>query len=213
MTDVKFDERGLVPAIVQDAGTGAVLMLGYMDAEALEATRRTGEVHFHSRSRGVLWRKGQTSGNVLHAVRVDVDCDGDALLVQAHPRGPVCHTGAATCFAQTNDESLGRFLSELAATLRQRKRDLPADSYSAELFRGGKPAIARKLVEEAVETALAYQVEPRERALSELTDLVYAAIVLATDLGLSADEVRASLVQKRAAKTPGTGAPIPPPTS
>ena len=95
---VRFDTQGLVPAIVQDAANGTVLMLAWMDREALEATTRTGEVHFHSRSRGVLWKKGETSGNVLHAVDVRADCDGDALLVRAHPAGPVCHTGAVSCF-------------------------------------------------------------------------------------------------------------------
>jgi len=143
---VGFDERGLVPAIVQDAATGAVLMLAYMDREALDATLRTREVHFHSRSRGRLWKKGETSGNVLHIVNIALDCDADALLVKAHPAGPTCHTGAATCFSPQSDMDLGRFLTELAATLIERKRDLPAGSYSAELFRGGTEAIATKLV-------------------------------------------------------------------
>lgn len=192
-----FDERGLVPAIVQDAATGAVLMLGYMDREALDATLRTKEVHFHSRSREKLWKKGETSGNVLHLVGLALDCDADALLVTAHPAGPVCHTGNATCFSKTNDETLGRFLSELAGILRQRRRDLPNGSYSAELFRGGRPAIAEKLVEEAVESALAAEREPHERAVSELTDLLYVMLVLATDLETTPEEVRASLVEKR----------------
>jgi phosphoribosyl-ATP pyrophosphohydrolase/phosphoribosyl-AMP cyclohydrolase len=192
-----FDERGLVPAIVQDAGTGAVLMLGYMDREALGATLRTREVHFHSRSRDRLWRKGETSGNVLHLVDLVLDCDADALLVKAHPAGPVCHTGAATCFSPTNDESLARFLSELAALLAARRRSLPRGSFPAELFRGGRARIARKLVEEAVECALAAESEGRERAISELTDLLYVMLVLATDLEAKPEEVRASLVQKR----------------
>ncbi len=199
MSDVRpnFDERGLVPAIVQDAATGTVLMLGYMDREALEATRRTREVHFHSRSRAKLWKKGETSGNVLHLVDLALDCDGDALLVRAHPSGPVCHTGAATCFGNEDAATLGRFLSELAALLRQRRRDLPAGSYSAKLFRGGRAAIAEKVVEEAVETAIASEREGRERSLAELTDLLYAMLVLATDLELDPDEVRASLEEKR----------------
>jgi phosphoribosyl-AMP cyclohydrolase len=107
-----------VPAIVQDAATGAVLMLAYMDREALDATLRTREVHFHSRSRGMLWRKGETSGNVLHLVELVPDCDSDALLVKVHPAGPVCHTGQATCFGPVNETDLGHFLSELAALLR-----------------------------------------------------------------------------------------------
>ena len=197
--EIAFDERGLVPAIVQDAGTGAVLMLAYMDREALEATLRTREVHFHSRSRGSLWKKGETSGNVLHLVDITADCDADALLVKAHPAGPTCHTGDATCFGPVNEKDLGRFLSELAATLAQRKRDLPEGSFSAELFKGGAEAIAAKLVEEANETAAALRGEGRARTISELTDLLYVMLVLATHEGVSADEVRASLGEKRAA--------------
>jgi len=194
---ISFDAGGLVPAIVQDAATGAVLMLGYMDREAVEATLRTREVHFHSRSRQRLWKKGETSGNVLHLVDLRLDCDADAMLVEVHPAGPTCHTGSATCFGPANDQSLARFLSELAALLRRRKRDLPSGSFSAELFRGGANAIAAKLVEEANETAAALRGEGRERTLSELTDLVYVMLVLATHLDLAPDEVRASLEEKR----------------
>jgi phosphoribosyl-ATP pyrophosphohydrolase/phosphoribosyl-AMP cyclohydrolase len=196
---VSFDERGLVPTIVQDAATGAVLMLAYMDREALAETIRTREVHFHSRSRGRLWKKGETSGNVLHLVDLVADCDADALLVKAHPAGPTCHTGDATCFGPLNEKDLGRFLSELAATLAQRKRDLPAGSYSAELFRGGPEAVAAKLVEEANESAAALRGEGRERTVSELTDLLYVMLVAFTEVGASADEVRRSLEAKRAA--------------
>jgi phosphoribosyl-AMP cyclohydrolase / phosphoribosyl-ATP pyrophosphohydrolase len=195
--DVRFDERGLVPAIVQDAATGAVLMLAYMDREALDATLRTREVHFHSRSRGRLWKKGETSGNVLHLVDLVPDCDRDALLVKVHPTGPACHTGDATCFGPVNEKDLGRFLTELAALLRQRRRDLPEGSYSAELFKGGPEAIATKLLEEARETATALRSEGRRRTLSELTDLLYVMLVLATHLELTPDEVRASLEEKR----------------
>jgi phosphoribosyl-ATP pyrophosphohydrolase/phosphoribosyl-AMP cyclohydrolase len=194
---MSFDERGLVPAIVQDAGTGAVLMLAYMDREAVEATLRTREVHFHSRSRGRLWKKGETSGNVLHLVDLRLDCDGDALLVEVHPAGPACHTGSATCFGPTNDLTLARFLSELAALLRERRRDLPEGSFSAQLFTGGASAIAEKLVEEANEAAVALQSEGRGRTLSELTDLLYVMLVLATHLDLRPDEIRASLEEKR----------------
>lgn len=197
--ELAFDDKGLVPAIVQDAATGAVLMLAYMDREALEATLRTREVHFHSRSRGKLWKKGETSGNVLHLVDLIADCDADALLVKAHPAGPTCHTGDATCFGPVNEEDLGRFLSELAAMLAQRKRDLPAGSYSAELFRKGSDAIAAKLVEEAGETADALRGEGRARTISELTDLLYVMLVLATEIGATPDEIRASLEEKRAA--------------
>ncbi len=196
-TQVNFDDRGLIPAIVQDAATGAVLMLAYMDREALDATLRTREVHFHSRSRGKLWKKGETSGNVLHLVELVPDCDADALLVKAHPAGPTCHTGDATCFGPVNEKDLGRFLTELAATLIQRRRDLPAGSYSAELFKGGREAIAAKLAEEAGETAAALRGEGRERTISELTDLLYVMLVLATHVEATPDEIRKSLEEKR----------------
>jgi len=195
---VRFDGQGLVPSIVQDAATGAVLMLAYMDREALEATLRTREVHFHSRSRGRLWRKGETSGNVLHLVQLDLDCDADALLVRVHPAGPACHTGEATCFGPA-EHTLATFLSQLAALLRERRRDLPEGSFTTDLFRGGAPAIAAKLREEAEEAARAYEAEGRDRAVAELTDLLYVMLVLATDLGLTPADVRASLEAKRAA--------------
>ena len=196
---VRFDERGLVPAIVQDAGTGSVLMLAWMDQEAIDATVRTGEAHFHSRSRDALWRKGETSGNALHVVDLAVDCDGDSVLVRAHPAGPVCHTGDATCWGDDPAPTLARTLSELAAVIAQRRRDLPEGSYSADLFRRGRGAIAQKVGEEGLELALAAVSEPPDRALSELTDLVYAALLLATDMGVTADEVARSLADKKIA--------------
>ncbi len=196
--NVKWNERGLVPAVVQDAGTGSVLMLGWMDRQALDATRASGEVHFHSRSRDALWRKGETSGNTLHVVDVKADCDGDALLVRAHPKGPVCHTGSATCWGDDVAPPLSRTLSELVALLRERRRGLPAGSYSAELFRKGRGAIAQKVGEEALELALAATTETRERAISEYTDLLYALLVLAVDLDLGPDEITASLAEKKA---------------
>jgi phosphoribosyl-AMP cyclohydrolase / phosphoribosyl-ATP pyrophosphohydrolase len=197
IADLRFDERGLVPAIVQDAGTGTVLMLAWMDRAAIEATERTGEVHFHSRTRDTLWKKGETSGNTLHAIDLRPDCDGDALLVRAHPKGPVCHTGSATCWGDDPAPPLARTLSELAALLRERKRDLPERSYSAELFKKGRGAIAQKVGEEALELALAAVAESPERTLSEFTDVVYALLVLATDLGLTADDLVRSLAEKK----------------
>ena len=194
---VRFDERGLVPAIVQDAGTGTVLMLAWMDRAAIDATEESGQVHFHSRSRDALWKKGGSSGNTLHAVSLAVDCDGDAILVRAHPKGPVCHTGAATCWGDDPAPPLGRTLSELAALLAERKRELPAGSYTAELFRKGRGAIAQKVGEEALELALAAVTESKDRAVSELTDLVYALAVLSTELGVTGDEIVRSLAEKK----------------
>ena len=194
---VRFDAQGLVPAIVQDAANGTVLMLAWMDREALAATVRTGEVHFHSRSRGTLWKKGETSGNVLHAVDVRADCDGDALLVRAHPAGPVCHTGRRTCWGDGEAVPLAKTLADLSTLLAERKRELPAGSYTAELFRKGRGAIAQKVGEEGLELALAAVAESPERALSEYTDLVYALVVLATELGISAADVDRSLAEKK----------------
>lgn len=196
---VRFDEQGLVPAIVQDAATGSVLMLGWMDWDALAATERTREVHFHSRSRRRLWRKGETSGSTLHVVDLRADCDGDALLVRAHSKGPVCHTGAATCWGEYDAPPLSRTLSDLAALLRERRERLPPASYSAALFRAGREAMARKLEEEALELARAAVGETRERAISELTDLLYVMLVLATDLELTPEEVQRSLAEKKQA--------------
>ena len=196
---VRFDAAGLVPAIVQDAANGTVLMLAWMDREALAATLRTNEVHFHSRSRGQLWKKGETSGNLLHAVDVRADCDGDALLVRAHPAGPVCHTGTRTCWGDDDAVPLARTLSDLGALLAERKRELPAGSYTAELFRKGRGAIAQKVGEEGLELALAAVAESPERALAEYTDLVYALIVLATELGITAADVDRSLAEKKLA--------------
>lgn len=197
LATVRFDAEGLVPAIVQDAANGTVLMLAWMDREALEATLRTNEVHFHSRSRGTLWKKGETSGNVLHAVDVRADCDGDALLVRAHPAGPVCHTGARTCWGDGEAVPLAKTLADLGVLLAARRRELPAGSYTAELFRAGRGAIAQKVGEEALELALAAVTESPERALSEYTDLIYALVVLATDLGIGADDIDRSLAEKK----------------
>jgi len=194
---IRFDDRGLVPAIVQDAATGSVLMLAWMDREAIDATEATQDVHFHSRSRDALWKKGETSGNTLHAVSMAVDCDGDALLIKAHPKGPTCHTGTATCWGDDRAEPLASTLSQLAALLRERKRDLPAGSYSADLFRKGPGAIAQKVGEEALELALAAVTESRDRQVSEFTDLVYALAVLATELDITADELVRSLADKK----------------
>lgn len=207
VADVRFDERGLVPALVQDAATGSALMLGWMDREAIEASERTGEVHFHSRSRDELWRKGATSGNTLHLVDMRLDCDGDAVLVRVHPKGPVCHAGDATCWGPDPAPTLARTLSELAALLAERRRELPEGSYSALLFRGGRAAIAGKVEEEAIELARAATTESRERAISELTDLLYAVLVLATDLELRPDEVTASLAEKKRAAAARGGRP------
>jgi phosphoribosyl-ATP pyrophosphohydrolase/phosphoribosyl-AMP cyclohydrolase len=165
---LRWDAQGLIPGVVQDATTGRVLMLGYLDAQALQATLRTGLAHFHSRSRGRLWRKGESSGNALVVREVRVDCDGDALLIVADPCGPTCHTGSASCFergllpappaaqlAETPAAQGFAWLENLWRTIVERSLQRPAGSYTAALLDGGVDAVSRKVVEEAAEVLMA----------------------------------------------------------
>jgi phosphoribosyl-ATP pyrophosphohydrolase/phosphoribosyl-AMP cyclohydrolase len=217
LADVRFGPDGLVPAIVQDARDGRVLMVAHMDAEALSATLETGEVHFHSRSRGTLWRKGATSGNVLRLVSVAADCDGDAMLVTADPAGPTCHLGTRSCFdagaihAGTIDTaSVGgaqgfAWLETLWATIASRAARLPGGSYTAELLGGGVDAVGRKVTEEATEVLLAAKDDavdssPGTRAdlAGEVADLVYHALVLLAERGLPPADVMAALRARHA---------------
>jgi len=174
-------------AIVQDAGTGRVLMLAWMDDEALRLTRETGEAHFFSRSRRQLWHKGETSGNTLAVEELREDCDGDAILLRVRPAGPACHTGAVSCFAPW----LWRRVAERAATR-------PEGSYVASLLEGGPAAAARKLGEEGVEAALAGASESDERVISELADLWFASYVLLAARGLDPSAVEDKLARRAA---------------
>jgi phosphoribosyl-ATP pyrophosphohydrolase/phosphoribosyl-AMP cyclohydrolase len=173
-------------AIVQDAESGRVLMLAWMDDEALRRTRETGEAHFHSRSRGRLWRKGETSGNTLAVEELRDDCDGDAYLLRVRPNGPACHTGSVSCFAPW-----------LWRTVRERADTRPEGSYVAELLEGGSAAAARKLGEEGVEAALAVAAEDDERVVSELADLWFASYVALAARGLDPAAVEAELERRR----------------
>jgi phosphoribosyl-ATP pyrophosphohydrolase/phosphoribosyl-AMP cyclohydrolase len=188
---VKFDGRGLVPVVAQDARTGEVLMLAYADRAALERTAATGEAHYYSRSRGELWHKGATSGNTQRVVEMRLDCDGDAVLYRVEPRGPACHTGARSCFftrlAGEDAAGLGEMLARLSRVISERRRALPEGSYTAELFRGGSGRIAQKVGEEAVETVVAAL--EGERLEEEAADLLYHLLVLLEDRGVSPDEV------------------------
>ncbi|HEY3766226.1 MAG TPA: bifunctional phosphoribosyl-AMP cyclohydrolase/phosphoribosyl-ATP diphosphatase HisIE [Gaiellales bacterium] len=167
----------LLPCVVQDADTGRVLMLAYVDAEALEATRRTGLAHFHSRSRGRLWQKGETSGNVLHVVDIRTDCDADALLYLAHPAGPTCHTGAVSCFGDG-----APLLAELRDVIAERAESGEADSYVAGLLTGERMRAQRKVGEEAVEVLVA---EPgSENLVAEVADLWFHSMLLLARDGL-----------------------------
>ena len=188
-------QGGLLPAIVQDAGTGRVLMLGYMDRAALEATLASGRVTFFSRSKQRLWMKGESSGDVLDLVRLEADCDADTLLVQARPRGPTCHLGRDSCFP----DAPGSFLAELGALVEARERERPAGSYTTSLFEGGVRRAAQKVGEEGVETALAAVAQDDEALLGESADLVFHLLVLLRSRGLGLDAVEAVLRQRHAA--------------
>jgi phosphoribosyl-ATP pyrophosphohydrolase/phosphoribosyl-AMP cyclohydrolase len=184
----------LKAAIVQDAGSGRVLMLAWMDDEALRLTRESGEAHFFSRSRARLWRKGETSGNTLAVEELRDDCDGDAILLRVRPRGPACHTGAVSCFAPW----LWRRIAE-------RAKERPAGSYVARLLDAGPAAAARKLGEEGVEAALAGAGESDERLVSELADLWFHSYVLLAARGLDPAAVEDEL-RRRAADSGATAA-------
>lgn len=182
-------QGGLMPAIVQDAVGGRVLMLGYMDREALATTLASRRVTFYSRSRKRLWTKGESSGNSLELIAIEADCDGDALLVQARPQGPTCHLGRVSCFASAPAD----FLRELDALVAERERTRPEGSYTTRLFESGLRRIAQKVGEEAVETSLAAVVEGDETLLGEAADLIYHLIVLLRARGLSIGDAMQAL--------------------
>ncbi|HUG29500.1 MAG TPA: bifunctional phosphoribosyl-AMP cyclohydrolase/phosphoribosyl-ATP diphosphatase HisIE [Candidatus Limnocylindria bacterium] len=197
-----WDEGGLAAAIVQDAADGRVLMLGWMDEEAYEATRTTRLVHFHSRSRDRLWRKGETSGNFLRVRRLSLDCDLDAILVEADPAGPTCHRGTRSCFdpegveGERTAQGFG-WLEQLWTTISSRAAERPAGSYTTSLLEGGVDAAARKVVEEATEVLLAAKDDAAaeaaglDRAVTraalagEAADLLYHALVLLAERGVA----------------------------
>lgn len=183
---------GLLPAVVQDAATQQVLMLGYMSREALERTLTSRLATFHSRSRGTLWQKGETSGNLLKVVRVRTDCDGDALLVEAEPQGPTCHLGTTSCFGVEGADGIG-FLAELAQVVKHRAGADEESSYTARLLAEGLPRIAQKVGEEGVETALAAVTRGPDGCAEEVADLIYHLTVLMEAKGFGWDEVVAVL--------------------
>lgn len=186
---------GLAPAIAQHWLTGEVLMLGYMDAEALAATRASGMVTFHSRSKGRLWMKGEGSGNVLRLKGLHADCDADALLVLAEPAGPTCHRGTRSCFGGEVQPPAG-FLAELDALVARRARERPAGSYTTQLLDGGVRRVAQKVGEEGVETALAAVAQDDAALLGEAADLIYHLVVLLRSRGLGWDQVTRVLMER-----------------
>ncbi|NNM62619.1 MAG: bifunctional phosphoribosyl-AMP cyclohydrolase/phosphoribosyl-ATP diphosphatase HisIE [Steroidobacteraceae bacterium] len=193
---------GLLPAIVQDAHSGAVLMLGYMNREALAETTRCGKVTFWSRSKQRLWTKGETSGHFLDVRSIAADCDGDALLVLATARGPVCHLNTATCWGERAPHAAAEglaFLAQLENLIGERLRERPEGSYTARLAAAGTLRIAQKVGEEGLELALAAVAESEEKVLGEAADLFYHALLLLRARGLSLAEVVGVLQTRHAA--------------
>jgi phosphoribosyl-ATP pyrophosphohydrolase/phosphoribosyl-AMP cyclohydrolase len=215
---VVFGADGLVTAVVQDVHDGRVLMVAHMDAEALAATVTTGDVHFHSRSRDQLWRKGETSGNVLRLIGIAADCDGDALLLTVDPTGPTCHRGTRSCFdldgapADRTTQGFG-WLEELWATIGARAAERPAGSYTTSLLDGGVDAVSRKVTEEATEVLLAAKDDATAQAAGvartatraalagEAADLLYHALVLLAERDLPPSAVIDALRERHSAST------------
>ena len=214
--EIRFDARGLVPVIAQDANTGAVLTLAYANREALQRTLESGEAHYYSRSRAELWHKGASSGNTQKVVEVRVDCDGDALLYRVEPSGPACHTGEESCFFTTlasneagvasegtepsatpvspgvsaadgGEVDLGAMIDRLVETIARRHREMPEGSYTAKLLEGGTERVVQKVGEEAVEVVVAALRD--ERLAEEAADLVYHLLVLLEERGVGVGEV------------------------
>ena len=206
---IKFDERGLVPVVVQDFNTRQVLTLAYMNAESLRRTVATKETWFFSRSRARLWHKGETSGHTQRVTDILVDCDSDALTILVAPKGPACHTGKQTCFHSELEEAalseetadrvsdLGAVLNELYALIETRKRDRPADSYTTYLFDQGLDKILKKVGEESTETIIAAKNEDASLLAGEVSDLLYHLLVLMVERGVTLDQVRAELTRRR----------------
>ena len=194
---IDFEKMGgLVPAIIQDAVTQKVLMLGFMNEEAYQKTLDTKHVTFWSRTRNTLWTKGETSGNFLNLVDIKVDCDNDTLLIQAHPDGPTCHTGTDTCWGEENHANPRLFLTELQDFINRRKEEMPEGSYTTKLFKEGINKIAQKVGEEALETVIEATNGTSDHLVYEASDLLYHLLVMLTEKGLRIEEVAQEL-QKR----------------
>jgi phosphoribosyl-ATP pyrophosphohydrolase/phosphoribosyl-AMP cyclohydrolase len=207
----KWNEQGLAPAIVQDAGTGEVLMLAWVNAEAWRLTRETGEAHFWSRSRQALWHKGETSGNIQRILEIRLDCDSDTVLLQVDPAGPACHTGERSCFytvvggqkSEVEGQRLesaaqqSAILDQLYDVILDRQRHAPQGSYTARLFEQGIAEITKKVGEESVEVIVAALGQSDERVVSEVADLFYHTLVLLAARGVSFERVEAELEKRR----------------
>lgn len=195
--EIDFNKMGgLVPAIIQDATTKNVLMLGFMNQEAYNKTVETGKVTFFSRTKNRLWTKGEQSGNFLHVVSIKNDCDGDTLLIRVHPAGPVCHTGTDTCWGEKNEANPLTFLSELQDFIEQRHREMPEGSYTTSLFKDGLNRMAQKVGEEALESVIEAVNGSDERLIYEVSDMLYHLIVLFTSKGLRIEQTATELMER-----------------
>jgi phosphoribosyl-ATP pyrophosphohydrolase/phosphoribosyl-AMP cyclohydrolase len=194
--EVRFDDAGLIPVVVQDRASGDVLMVAYANAEALARTVETGLAHFWSRSRAALWKKGETSGNTLRVVEIRKDCDGDSLLMLAQPAGPACHTGSRTCFGDDTPSAAG-ILVELAALISERARSMPEGSYTARLLTKGLDHALKKVGEEATEVLLAAKGETDERLAEEVADLLFHLLIVLQQRGVAPEQVFDVLRRRR----------------
>ncbi len=200
LEDVSFDAQGLVPAIVQDEQTGNVLMLAYMNKEALEKTMETKETWFFSRSRQALWNKGATSGNRQAVKRLSIDCDADAILVQVEPMGPACHTGEVSCFSQTvfeEETSNRQVVHDVVAEIQHRRNNPVEGSYTSYLFREGIDKVLKKVGEESSEVIIGAKNEDKQELTSELADLTYHTLVLMELAGVRVKDVKKELLKRR----------------
>ena len=205
---LRFNDVGLIPAVVRDVGTGAILMMAWMNEESIRRTTVSGETWFWSRSRNALWRKGATSGNTQRVVAIATDCDADTLLIDVVPRGAACHTGMVSCFGQDEGDRLD--LHSLIGVLRSRRQSRPAGSYSAQLFESGLDRILKKVGEESAEVIIAAKGDSRERLVEELADLLYHLSVLLVEKDIGLNEI-AEVLELRASKTGGNGGKRPAP--
>lgn len=187
--------NGLVPAIIQDDKTLKVLMLGFMNEEAYKQTVETGKVTFWSRTKNRIWTKGETSGNFLNVVSILNDCDNDTLLIKVNPVGPVCHTGADTCWKEENENPI-MFLAELQKFIEKRYKELPEGSYTTSLFKEGLSRMTQKVGEEAVELVIESMKGDNERLIYEASDMIYHLIVLLTSKGLSIEDIASELITR-----------------
>lgn len=194
---IDFDKmNGLVPAIIQDANTKNVLMLGFMNKEAYDKTVATGKVTFWSRSRNCLWTKGETSGNYLELVNIQNDCDNDTLLVKAIPHGPTCHTGTDTCWGEENTDNPLLFIGELQDFIEKRHEEMPEGSYTTRLFNDGIKKIAQKVGEEALESMIEAVDGDNDKMVYEVADMMYHLLVMLTAKGLRIEDIANELAKR-----------------